>query len=130
MLWKYFQNCMYSFRKNSEINLRICQNFHSCIQFPWNRQYFSSVVLRLRGRLFIAPWHGFHLFDNERYIGLIPRRRASPWLAHFSSISAAICLLLKIFCQDNKFCILKSFLHFLHPACPAASRNFCYCNAI
>ena len=24
MLWKHFQNCIYSFRKNCEINLRIC----------------------------------------------------------------------------------------------------------
>ena len=38
----------------------------SCLQFRWNRKYFSSGVLRLLGRLFISPWHGFHLFAKER----------------------------------------------------------------
>ena len=28
--------------------------------------YFSSAILRLRGQLFIALWHDFHLFDKER----------------------------------------------------------------
>ena len=40
-------------------------------------------------------------------IGLIARQGTSPWLAQFSSISAAIYLLLKIFCEENKFFILK-----------------------
>ena len=66
MLWKYFQNCKYSFRENWEVNLRICHtvprfNPYSCLQFHWNRKYFSSTVLRLRGRLFMVLWYGFHL---------------------------------------------------------------------
>ena len=69
MLWKYFQNCMHSFRENWEINLRICHTVpclqFCCLQFHWNRKYFSSAVLRLCGRLFMALWHGFHLFDEE-----------------------------------------------------------------
>ena len=118
MLWKYFQTFMYSYRENWEINLRICHtvpllaSIRTCLQLHWNRKYFSSAVLRLCGRLFMGPWHGFHLLDWERYIGLIPRRRTSPLLAHFSSIFAATCLLLKIFCQDNKFFILKSVSSF------------------
>ena len=51
-------------------------------------------------------------------------------MAHFSSISAAICLLRKIFCQDNKFLFRNLFLHFLHPVRFALSWNFCYCDAI
>ena len=33
---------------------------------------FSVQFLKLLGRLLIAPWHGFHLFDKEMYIRLIP----------------------------------------------------------
>ena len=44
---------------------------------------------------------------------LIPPRGTSPRSANFSFISAAVCLLFKIFCEDNKF--LDLFLYFLHP---------------
>ena len=82
----------------------------SCSQFQWNRKYFFSLVRRLRGRLLMAPWHGFHLLDRERWIRLTPPRvrRTSPSLPNFSSISATICLLPKIFCKDNKFFYLKN----------------------
>ena len=101
-----------------------------CLQFPWNQKYFSSVVLRLCGQLFMALWHGFHLFNKERSIGLIPPWRTSPWLTNLSSISATICLLFKIFCQDNKFFFLKSISLFPTSVCPEISQNFCYCNTI
>ena len=90
---KIFQNCMYSFRENWEINLTIWDSFFlskqfwcpvdgirklnllskmdisktrisatcSCLKFQWNRNYFSSSVLRLHGWLLMVPWHGFHL---------------------------------------------------------------------
>ena len=50
----------------SEFAILLLASIRSCLQFHWNRKYFSSAVLRLRGRLFMAPWHGFHLFDEER----------------------------------------------------------------
>ena len=52
---------------NKSHNLLYCSLLQPavCLQFPWNRKYFSSAVLRLRGRLFMALWHGFHLFDKE-----------------------------------------------------------------
>ena len=40
------------------------QNQYQC----WGKlyqKYFSSAVLRLRGRLFMAPWYGFQLFDKK-----------------------------------------------------------------
>ena len=37
----------------------------------------------------------------------------SPWLANSSSLSAAVCLLLKIFYQDNKFFYVQSNSSFL-----------------
>ena len=53
--------------------------------------------------------------------------RTSPWLANFSSISATICLLPKIFCQDNKFFYLKSISSFPTSVCPEIFQNFRYC---
>ena len=50
----------------SEFALVFLASIRSCLQFHWNWKYFSSAVLRLRGQLFMAPWHGFHLFDEER----------------------------------------------------------------
>ena len=98
----------------------------SCLQFQWNRKYFFSVVRRIRTRLLMAPWHGFHLLDREKWIQLIPPRvrRTSPWLADFSSISATTCLLLKIFCQENKFFYLKSISSFPTSVCPNYFRIF------
>ena len=84
---------------------------------------------------FVESLHSFfnkeHWLEKKKEFKSSAFSLKSPWLAHFSSISAAIYLLLKIFCQDNKFLFWNFFLQFLHPACPAASLNFCYyCNAI
>ena len=102
----------------------------SCLQFQWNKKYFSSAVLRLHGWLLVAPWHGFCLLDRERWIQLIPLRvqRISPWLANLSSLSGALRLLLKIFCQGNKFFYLKSIASFRTSVCPEIFQIFCYCN--
>ena len=101
-----------------------------CLQFQWNQKYFLSAIWRLRGRLLMAPWHGFHLLDRERWIWLILSwvRRTSPWLGNFSAISATISLLSKIFCQDNKFFSLKSISEFPTSVCPEIFQNFHYCS--
>ena len=96
----------------------------------WNQKYFSSTVLRLRGWLLMTPWHGFHLFHQKKKIWLIPSQRTSPWLANFSSISAAVCLLIGIFNQGNKFSYLKSISSFSTFACFQIFQNFYYCHAI
>ena len=129
-LWKYFQNCMYSFKENWEINLTI---WHSVPRF--NPSLFtisvkSKVLFRCLSEItrptVDGSWHGFHLLDSERWIQLIPPRvrRTSPWLSNFSSISATICLLPKIFCQDNKFFYFKSISSFPTSACPEIFQNF------
>ena len=70
MLWKYFQSCMYSFKENWEINLRICHiaslhSIRSCLQFHWNRKYFSSAVLRLRATIYgSVTWFPFVWWGN------------------------------------------------------------------
>ena len=134
MLWKYFQNCMHSFREDRKINLTIWRTVPPfnpyCLQFHWNRKYFCSAILRLRGRLLMVPWHGSYLFDKERYMRVIPSRKNFPWLAYFSSISAVIFLLFKKFYQDNKFFYLKSISSFSISVCSKKFQNFCYCNAI
>ena len=60
---------------------------------------------------------------------MIPPRRTSNWLANISFTSASICLLFKIFCQDNKFFLLKSIPSFPTSVYPEISQNFCYWNA-
>ena len=112
---------MYSFRENWEknhaIDILFLASTHSYLQCQWNWKYFFSFFRRMRARLFMPLWHGFHLLDREKWIRLIPSRvwRTSRWLAIFSSISATICLLLKIFHQENKLFYLNPFLHFLYP---------------
>ena len=112
MLRKFFQNGVYSFRENWEKNLRV---FHTAPCF--NPQLFKislklEVLFQCRSEITWPTVYGcvtwFPFVWWGKVSGLIPRRRTYPWLVHFSSISAAICLLLKIFCQDNKFFILKS----------------------
>ena len=117
---------------NKSHNLRCNSSLQPvvCLQFHWNRKCFSSAILRLRGQLFMAPWHSFHWLDMERQIRLIPPWKTFPWLANFSSIPAAICLKFKIFWQDSKFFFLKSISSFHTSACPETSCNFCYCTAI
>ena len=50
----------------SQFIILFLASIRSSLQFHWNRKYFSSAILRLRDRLFMVPWHGFHLFDKER----------------------------------------------------------------
>ena len=50
----------------SQFSILFLASIGSYLQVHWNRKYFSSSVLRLRGQLFMAPWHGFHLFHKER----------------------------------------------------------------
>ena len=74
---------------------------------------FSVSFLKLRGRLLIAPWHGFHLFDKEMKIRLIP-------LQEGLLLDLLIFLLLQSVCcskysaKTTNFSILNVFLRFLH----------------
>ena len=87
-------------------------------------QWWSEITLK-------HPWHGFHFFDKQRYISLIPRQRASSWSGNFSFISAAIFLLFQIFCQNNTiFLNLKPFSSFPTSVCPTKCQKFCHCNVI
>ena len=130
MLWKYFQNCMYSFRENWKINLTV---YHTVPCF--NPQLFtisvkSKVIFQCSSEIAWPTVHGSVTWFPRQIRLIPPSQRTSFWLAHFSAISAAIWLLLKMFYQDDKFFILKSVPSFPKSASPEATLNFCYCNAI
>ena len=111
-------------KKISKFDILFLVSIRIFLQFQWKWKNFSGAVPRLCGQLLMAPWHGFHLFDKEMIIWLIPPRKTSPWFANFSPISAAICLLFKIFCQNNKFVYFKSISSFPTSACPEHFRIF------
>ena len=69
-LYVYFQIKL----ENKSRYLSYCSSFQPVVVYNfWEiESTFSVQFLKLRGRLLIAPWHGFHLFDKEMYIRLIP----------------------------------------------------------
>ena len=48
MLWKYFQNCMYSFKENGEINLRICHTVPRSNPYLFEISLKSKVLFQCR----------------------------------------------------------------------------------
>ena len=76
---------------------------------------FSVPFLKLRGRLLIAPWHGFHLFDKEMYIRLIPLHEGLllDLLIFLLYLLQSVCCS-KYSAQTTNFSILIVFLRFLH----------------
>ena len=76
---------------------------------------FSVSFLKLRGRLLIAPWHGFHLFDKEMYIRLIPLHEGLllDLLIFLLYLLQSVCCS-KYSAKTTNFSILNVFLRFLH----------------
>ena len=74
---------------------------------------FSVLFLKLRGRLLIAPWHDFHLFDKEMKIQLIPLKEGLLLdLLFFPFLQSVFCS--KYSAKTTDFSILNVFLRFLH----------------
>ena len=74
---------------------------------------FSVPFLKLRGRLLTAPWHGFHLFDKEMKIRLIPlQEEVLLGLLIFLLLQSVCCS--KYSAKTTNFSILNVFLCFLH----------------
>ena len=90
--------------------------------FPVPFWDYVADCLWLRGMVSIS------LIRKGKYEWFLHEGRFLDWL--FFSMSAAICLLFKIFCQDNKFFILKSISSFPTSVCSEASQNLCYCNGV
>ena len=131
---------MYIFRENWEINLII---LHTVPCF--NPQLFtisvkSKVLLQCRfeitrptfGRS--VPWFLFVWLGKVNTTDLSSNGSVvldhSPWLANFSSISAAMCLLFELLCQDNKFFYLKCMSSFPTAVFSEIFQIYCYCNTI
>ena len=94
-----------------------CSSFQPVVVYDFReiKSTFSVPSLKLGGRLLIAPWHGFHLFDKEIKMRLIPLHEGFLLdLLIFLYTCCNLCLLFKISCWDNKFLYLTVFLLFLH----------------
>ena len=76
---------------------------------------FSGPFLKLRGRQLIAPWHGFHLFDKEMKIRLIPLHEGLLLdLLIFPLYLLQFVCCSKYSAKTTNFSILNVFLRFLH----------------
>ena len=73
---------------------------------------FSVPFLKLRGRLLIAPWHGFHLFDKEMKIRLIPLQEGLLLDLLISLLLQSVCC--SKYSAKTNFSILNVFSRFLH----------------
>ena len=135
MLWKYFKNCMYSFRENWEINLGIC---HTVPRF--NPQLFtislkSKVLFQCRSEITWPTVYGSVTWFPFVWWGKVNRTDSSmkdfflDWLIFLLYLLQFDCCS-KYSAKTTNFLSWNLFLHFLHPARPAASWNFCYCNAV
>ena len=105
-------------RRLFTISLKLKVLLQCCSEITWPTVYGSMV------------WFSFVWLGKANTIQMIPPWRTSPWVANFSSISAVVCLLFKIFCQDNKFFFLKPVSSFPTFVYLEISQNFCYCDLI
>ena len=129
MLWKYFQNRMYSFRENWEINLTICHTVPRLNPQLSTISVKSKVMFQCRSEItwptvysFVA-WFPFVFIRKGKDDWFLHEGLLLDWLIFF-----LYCL--QFVCQGNKFFILKSVSSFPKSVCPEAIQNFCFCNAI
>ena len=98
-------------------NLAYCSSLQPVVVYNFREieSTFSVPFLKLRGRLLIAPWHGFHLFDKEMYIRLIPLHEGLllDLLIFLLYLLQSVCCS-KYSAKTTNFSILNVFLCFLH----------------
>ena len=110
----------------SQFDILFLASTRSYLQFQWNRKYFFSAVQRLRGRLLMVPWHGFHFLDRKRWIWLILARVEGlllDWLIFLLYLLQSVCCS-KYSAKATNFPILNLFLHFLHAFVVKYFRSF------
>ena len=84
---------------------------------------FTVPFLKLRGRLLTAPWHGFHLFDKEMKIRLIPlQEEVLLGLLIFLLLQSVCCS--KYSAKTTNFSILNVFFRFIHQSVRTNFRIF------
>ena len=117
---KIFSNLYVYFHiklENKSRYLSYCSSFQPVVVYNfWEiESTFSVQFLKLRGRLLIAPWHGFHLFDKEMYIRLIPLHEGLllDLLIFLLYLLQSVCCS-KYSAKTTNFSILNVFLRFLH----------------
>ena len=101
--------------ENKSHNLAYCSSLQPVVVYNFREieSTFSVPFLKLRGWLLIAPWHGFHLFENEMKIRLIPLQEGLLLdLLIFLLLQSVCCL--EYFAKTTNFSILNVFLPFLH----------------
>ena len=119
MLWKYFQNCMYSFRENWKINLTICYTaprFNSSFfyhfteietTFPVPSWDYVADCLWLRGMVSICLiWKG-------KYEWFFHKALFFDWLIFLLYLLQSVCCS-KYSAKITDFSFLNLFLHLLH----------------
>ena len=135
MLWKYFQNCMYSFRENWEINPRICHTVPRFNPLLFTVSLKSKVFFQCRSEITWPTVYGSVTWFPFVWWRKVNRTDSST--KNFSLIGSFffyICCNLsvaqnilprqQIFYSELCFFISYILLVLLHPA----SQNFCYCN--
>ena len=136
MLSKYLQNCMYSFRENWEINIRI---FHSVPLFNpqlltislkskvlfqrFSKITWSTVYASMTWFPFVWWWKVNKTDSSTKDLILLD------WLIFLLYLLQFVCCS-KYSAKTSNFLFWNLFLLFLHPARPETFQNVCYCKAI
>ena len=132
MLWKYFQNCMYSFRENWETNLRICLSVPRFNLLLFTISLKSKVLFQCRSEITWPTVYGSVTWFPFVWWGKVNRTGSS--MKDFSLIDLVffyICCNLsvvqnilprqQIFCSEICFFISYILLVLQH-------LGICYCN--
>ena len=120
MLWKYFQNCMYSFRQNWEINLTICYDaprFNP--QFVYNFTEIESTFPLLfwdyvADCLWLLGMVSSCLIRKGKYDWFLHEGLLLDWLIFLLYLLQSVCGS-KYSAKTTNSYFLNLFLYFLHP---------------
>ena len=102
---KMFSNLYVFFQRklgNKSHNLSYCSSLQPRVVYNFSEIEITFLASFLTLRWWLRGMVYIYLIRNSKHYWFL-LRRTSPWLVYFSSTSIAICLLLKIFCQGNKF---------------------------
>ena len=134
MLWTYFQNCMYSFRENWEINLRIC---HTVLRFSpslFTISQTSKILFQCRSEITWPTVYGSVTWFPFVWWRKVNRTDSST--KNFSLIGSFffyICCNLSV-AQNilpRQQLLYSEICFFIsHILLVLQHLNFCYCNAI
>ena len=115
-----FSNLYVSFQRkfeNKSHNLAYCSSLQAVVVYNFIEieSTFSLAFLKLCGWLLIAPWDGFHLFNKETWVRLIPLHEGLllDLLIFLLYLFQSVCYS-KYSAKTTSFSILNVSLRFLH----------------